>query len=197
MSKPKKIIDNPTSAELIKQFEAFESLEALYKAFPFARRLFPNMEQAFNEFKKIKKQAEILKVPDQFNERFANLGWIAYESMNIEVMQEAINIHDTVGKDAAEQFLADSYDADCLKWGIRWFNGSPEFRRRIRLAELAREDYLAGRYHACIPLLLSLLDGLVNDVSKHVGGKWGQSPFLVRLRPENRKEKGNRGNRGK
>jgi len=27
VSKPKKIIDNPTSAELLKQFEAFESLE--------------------------------------------------------------------------------------------------------------------------------------------------------------------------
>jgi hypothetical protein len=169
VSKPKKIIDNPTSAELIKQFEAFESLEALYRAFPFARRLFPNMEQVFNEFKEIKERADILKVPDRFNERFANLGWIAYESMNMEVMQEAIKIYDTEGRDTAEQFLADSYDADCLEWGIRWFNGSPEFRRRIRLAKLAREDYLAGRYHACIPLLLSMLDGLVNDVSKHVG----------------------------
>lgn len=169
MSKPKKIIDNPTSAELLKQFEAFESLEALYKAFPFARKLFPNMEQAFNEFKKIKKQAEILKVPDRFNERFASLGWIAYELMNMEVMQEAINIYDSEGKDAAEQYLAESYDADCLEWGIRWFNGNKEFRRRMRLAELAREDYLAGRYHACVPLLLSMLDGLVNDVSKHVG----------------------------
>ena len=89
MSKPKKIVDNPTSAELLKQFEVFESLEALYKAFPFARRLIPKMEDAFNEFKKIKKQAEILKVPDQFNERFANLGWIAYESMNMEVMQKS------------------------------------------------------------------------------------------------------------
>ena len=169
MNKPKKIIDNPTSAELLKQFDAIENLEALYEAFPFARHLFPNMEQAFNEFKKIKKQAEMLKVPDQFNERFSNLGWIAYESMNVEVMQKAINIHDTEGKDAAEQFLADSYDADCLEWGIRWFNGNQEFRRRVRLAELASEDYLAGRYHACIPLLLSMLDGLVNDVSKHVG----------------------------
>lgn len=169
MSKPKKIIDNPTSAELIRQFEAFESLEALYRDFPFARRLFPNMEQSFNEFKKIKEQTEILKAPDRFNERFASLGWIAYESMNMEVMQEAIKIYDTEGPDAAEKFLVDSYDAECLEWGIRWFNGSPEFHRRIRLAELAREDYLAGRYHACIPLLLSMLDGLVNDVSKHVG----------------------------
>ncbi len=127
------------------------------------------MEQAFNEFKKLKKQAEILKVPDRFNERFASLGWIAYESMNMEVMQEAINIYDSEGKDAAEQYLAESYDADCLEWGIRWFNGNKEFRRRMRLAELAREDYLAGRYHACVPLLLSMLDGLVNDVSKRVG----------------------------
>ncbi len=169
MSKPKKIIDNPTSAELLKQFAAFESLEALYKAFPFARRLFPKMEDALNEFLKIKKQAEILKVPDQFNERFANLGWIAYESMNMEVMQKAINIHDTEGKETAEKLLADSYDEETLKWGILRFNGNRDFRKRIRLTELAREDYLAGRYHACIPLLLSLLDGLVNDVSKHVG----------------------------
>lgn len=169
MSKPKKIIDNPTSAELLKQFEAFESLEALYKAFPFARKLFPKMEGAFNEFNKIKKQVEILKVPDQFNECFANLGWIAYESMNMEVMQKAINIHDTDGNDAAEKFLADSYDEETLKWKILRFNGNRDFRKRIRLVELAREDYLADRYHACIPLLLSLLDGLVNDVSKHVG----------------------------
>jgi hypothetical protein len=127
------------------------------------------MEKTFDDFSEIKKQAEILRVPDQFNDRFVSLGWIAYESMNMEVMQSAISIYDSDGKEAAELFLANSYDEQCLEWGIRWFNGSPEFRRRIRLAELAKEDYLAGRYHACIPLLLSMLDGLVNDVSKHVG----------------------------
>lgn len=169
MSKSKKIIDNPTSAELLKQVAAFESMEALYKAFPFARRIFPKMEDAFNEFNKIKKQAEILEAPDQFNERFSNLGWIAYESMSMEVMQKAINIYDAEGKGPAEQFLADSYGEETLKWGIFRFNGNRDFRKRVRLAELAREDYLAGRYHACVPLLLSLLDGLVNDVSKHVG----------------------------
>jgi hypothetical protein len=34
---------------------------------------------------------------------------------------------------------------------------------------LAKVDYLAKRYHACISLLLSLTDGLVNNISKHVG----------------------------
>lgn len=127
------------------------------------------MEDAFNEFNKVKNQAKILELPDQFNERFANLGWIAYESINMEMMQKAIDIYDTDGKDAAEKYIADSYDEEKLKWGILQFNGNREFKKRIRLIELVREDYLAGRYHACIPLLLSLLDGLVNDVSKHVG----------------------------
>ena len=169
MSKPKKIIDNPTSAELLRQMQAFESLEVLYKIFPFARKLFPGMDQAFAGFAEIKKQAEILKVPDRFNECFASLGWIAYESMNMEVMKEAIKIYESQGEEAAENYLANSYDEDCVKWGIQWFNGNSEFRRRIRLAELAKIDYLAGRYHACIPVLLSMLDGLVNDISKHVG----------------------------
>ncbi|WP_130537648.1 hypothetical protein [Thiomicrorhabdus indica] len=169
MSKSKKIVDNPSSAELLKQIEAFEGLETIYQVLPFARRLFPKMEDTIIEFKKIKKQAEILKIPDQFNERFANLGWIAYESMNMEVAQKAINIHDTEDKGEAEKFLADSYDEETLKWGILRFNGNRDFRKRIRLTELAKDDYLAGRYHACTPLLLSLLDGLVNDVSKHVG----------------------------
>lgn len=87
----------------------------------------------------------------------------------MEVMRSAISIYDSEGQETAELFLAESYDEKCLERGIRWFNGNPEFRRHIRLAELAKEDYLSRRYHACIPLLLSMLDGLVNDVSKHVG----------------------------
>lgn len=169
MSSQKRIIDNPTSVDLLTQFQAFERLVALYRFFPFARKLFPSIEKAIDDFAEIKKQAEVLRVPDQFNGRFAHLGWIAYESMSLEVMQSAISIYDSEGKDTAELFLADSYDEKCLEWGISWFNGNSEFRRRIRLAEFAKDDYLAGRYYACIPLLLSMLDGLVNDVSKRVG----------------------------
>ncbi|WP_213538985.1 hypothetical protein [Nitrosospira sp. NRS527] len=89
--------------------------------------------------------------------------------MSLEVMKQAIGTFEEKGLDAAEDYLASSYDADALKWGLLRFNGHPEFRKRIRLAELARDDYLADRYYACIPLLLSLLDGLVSDVSRHVG----------------------------
>jgi hypothetical protein len=169
MSKDKRIIDNPSSAEMIKQLQACESLEALYKALPFARKLFPKFEDVFAKFSDVKKQAEILSIPDKFNDTFNECGWIAYESMNLEVMKEAVSLAESEGFEKAEIFLSEHYTEETLKWGILRFNGNTEFRRRIRLAELAKADYLAERYHACIPLLLSLLDGIVNDVSKHVG----------------------------
>lgn len=166
MSKPKKIKDNPSFVEVTNQIKG---IEALYNISPLLKIFFPKIDEAFASVPEIRDQAKIFEIPDEFNERFSELGWVAYETMNLEVMKEAINKHDTVDIKAAEQFLTDSYDAECLKWGLLRFQGNKEFRRRMRLFELAKEDYLAERYHACIPLLLSLLDGIVNDISKHVG----------------------------
>ena len=166
MSKPKKIKDNPSFVQVTNQIKG---IEALYKISPILKIFFPKISKAVEGFPEIKNQAKIFEVPDKFNERFSELGWVAYESMSLEVMKEAIAKYDTEGVKVAEQFLTDSYDADCLKWGVLRFQGNQEFRRRMRLIELAKEDYLAKRYHACIPLLLSLLDGIVNDISKHVG----------------------------
>lgn len=169
MSKDSKIADNPTAKEIIEQMNTFDSFEALYRLILFSKKLFPKLDSVFSDFSKLKEQTEILLVPDQFNEIFSAHGWIAYESMNFDVMKAAIDFYESEGLVKAEEYLADSYDEETLKWGILRFIGNNDFRKRIRLAELAQEDYLSGRYHACVPLLLSLLDGLVNDVSKHVG----------------------------
>ncbi len=169
MSKNSKIADNPTAKEFIEQIKAFDSFEALYRVIPFSKKLFPKLDSVFTDFSKLKKQASILLIPDEFNKLFSQHGWIAYESMNLDVMNSAIDLHESEGLERAEEYLADSYNEETLKWGILRFNGNSDFRKRIRLMELAQEDYLSGRHHGCVPLLLSLLDGLVNDVSKHVG----------------------------
>jgi hypothetical protein len=169
MDKESKIADNPSAKDMLEQINGFDGFEALYRAIPFSKKLFPKLDNIFSDFSKLKDQALILLIPDQFNEIFSPQGWIAYESMNFEVMKEAIKLYKNEGLAKAEEYLANSYDEETLKWGIVRFNGHSEFRRRIRLVELAKEDYLSGRYHGCTPLLLSLLDGLVNDVSKHVG----------------------------
>lgn len=169
MSKSNRIIDNLSCAEWIEQLQVFGSLESIYRELPFARKLFPNLGDAFAKLSEIKKQAEILQMPDRFNEIFSPYGWIAYESMNLEVIREAINHYEASGIEKAELYLAETYDEETLRFRIKQFNGNSEFRRRIRLVSLAKDDYLAERYHACIPLLLSILDGVVNDVSRHVG----------------------------
>ncbi len=169
MSNANKIIENHSSSELLKQLQAFQSLEKLYKAIPFAKTLFPKLEDTFSRFADLRDQAEILAVPDRFNDLFGSLGWVAYESMNLEAMKEAIHIAESMDINAAEEHLATYYNKETIEFGIQRFKSHPEFRRRLRLIELAKTDYLAQRYHACIPLLLSLLDGLANDISNHVG----------------------------
>jgi hypothetical protein len=165
----RRIAENDSAAEMLQLIQGVGSIESLYRAIPLLKRIFPGFKDTADQLARLKEQAKVLLIPDRFNDLFSESGWIAYESMNLEVMKQAIATCEAEGLKEAELFLANSYDADTLKWGIQWFNGHPEFRKRIRLAELAKEDYLAERYHACIPLLLSLLDGLVNDVSKHVG----------------------------
>jgi hypothetical protein len=164
-----KIIDNPSTKQILGQIRALETLESLYNLLPWANRLCPKFTEIFSDFSEIKSQVEMLLLPDQFNEIFALSGWIAYESLNADVIKKAIEIAENSEFIDAEKFLADYYDEDTLKWAILRFNGHPDFYKRLRLVELAKDDYFAERYHACIPLLISLTDGLVNDISKHVG----------------------------
>lgn len=169
MTDKKRIVDNESIAEMLRLIEGASAIESLWHAIPLLQQAFPRLPDFSEKLAELKEQSRIFLLPDRFNEIFASLGWTAYESMGLEVMKKAIETFEVYGLEAAEDYLVGTYDADSLKWGILRFNGHDEFRKRMRLVELAKEDYLAGRYHACTPLLLSLMDGLVNDVSRHVG----------------------------
>ncbi|MET7571234.1 hypothetical protein ABZT04_22425 [Streptomyces sp. NPDC005492] len=54
-------------------------------------------------------------------------------------------------------------DYDALALRLRMINKLPALRRRRHLIVQAHEDYAAGRYYACIHLLLSVMDGFVNE----------------------------------
>lgn len=107
----------------------------MYKAIPFAKKILPNLEDVFNDLEQLKEQASILEIPDRFNDLFSAQGWVAYESMNLDVMKGAIGVYESGGMEKAEQYLSESYDEDTLTWGILRFNGNPEFRRRIHYVE--------------------------------------------------------------
>lgn len=169
MANKKCIADNESIAKMLGLIQSASAIESLWQAVPLFQKMFPRLSDFSEKLAELKDQSKILLLPDRFNELFASSGWISYESMSTDVMRKAIETFEAHGLGAAEDYLVSTYDADTLQWGILRFNGHPEFRKRMRLVELAKDDYLAGRYHACTPLLLSLMDGLANDVSRHVG----------------------------
>ncbi|NYT22719.1 hypothetical protein H0A73_03805 [Alcaligenaceae bacterium] len=169
MTDKKRIADNESVAEMLRLIQGASAIESLWQAFPLLQQAFPQLKGVSENLAELKQQSKILLLPDRFNELFASSGWIAYESMSMDVMKKAIETFEAHGLEAAEDYLVSTYDADTLRLGILRLKRHPEFRKRMRLVELAKDDYLAGRYHACTPLLLSLMDGLANDVSRHVG----------------------------
>jgi len=169
--KSKKIVNNPSSRKLLDPIQGMKQLITLQRFLPKKLHFIPDVEKHLEQLEALQHQAlELTGLPDKFNEIFAPFGWIAYESMSVEVMKSAISAAEENGIDDAEVLLTEYYHdkntLDFLFRRIRWYGG---FDKRMRLLDLVREDFEAKRYHACIPLLLALIDGIFNDLSNHVG----------------------------
>lgn len=165
-----KIEDNSSYKKLKQQFEGVDALRNILDFLPI-----PGLDPI--EFKKmlkplddIKQQFEIIsKAPDKFNHHFANRGWIAHESMNQDLVFSCIELAEKGQIAEAEQELIEYYSSDKMKWLKHQFKGLDAFRKRYELINLAYEDTIAERYHACIPVLLLVIDGGVNDTDKVTG----------------------------
>lgn len=87
-----------------------------------------------------------------------------YGDMNLEVAIEAIETAEEKGLEAGEQVLLDYYDAEAVNFNLNRMQAIQAFRPRIRLARKALNDYRDERFHACIPVVLALMDGLVQEL---------------------------------
>lgn len=163
----KKIKDNPTSAELL---QTVEGMKHLSKIVSFLEKLGiknAKLSKAFEQVPDlVQKTNDLIHLPDRFNDHFSKVGWVAHESMNMELMKEAVKLADADRFAEAEHLLTEHYDEETLHWGLTFMKGLEEYRPREELAQKAKEDYLAGRYHACIPVVLTIIDGIVNDIEQ-------------------------------
>jgi len=118
------------------------------------------LEEQFSQF----------DIPDKFNEHFLKRGWIAHESINSEAMIKAVELAEEGKFEEAEVILIDAYN-DNLGLSIQMIQYMEEIRPRKELLQLAYEDYLAERYHSCILLLFTIIDGFVVDTKEIEGNK--------------------------
>ena len=169
-----------------KTIEDARNLQKLKRAMPLLRpilKLFKadlgKAEEAFARIDELEQMAEELtRIPDRFNDLFASRGWIIYEMMNLEVAKAAIKRAESGDIDGAEDDLINYYDAKTVRHQLQLMNGVVAFHSRMRLARKALDDYLEGRFHACIPVVLALLDGLVNELHEKNRGFFAEGTEL-------------------
>jgi len=170
-----KIGNNPSAKKMKESLEVMKMLENATETGLFDG-LIPlgldkeGLSNAFSTLGEIEEQMSVLDIPDKFNEHFLERGWIAHESINFTAMKTAVELAENGQLDEAEQVIIDAYDEN-LELSVKMIQWMEEMRPRSELLQLAYEDYLDERFHSCILMLFTIIDGLVADVKEIDGNK--------------------------
>lgn len=171
-----KIRDNPSFKKMDQNFEGAKSFKNLVDmgildGLSMYGANIDDISENLSKMVGMEKEFELItNMPDRFNEHFLKLGWIAHESMNFEEMKKAVELGDEEKFKEAEHGLIEYYSNN-LELSIKMVQWIEEFKPRNELIQLAYDDYLAGRYHACIPVIFLIIDGVVADTKEIEGNK--------------------------
>jgi hypothetical protein len=167
MNKKDKIENNPSYAKMREEMEGFSALSNFMGLFGLGGKQWKEIKKQFPE---LKNQLEVLsKTPDKFNEYFAQRGWVAHESINFDAMKQAVVFAENGNLEEGEKVLIDQYSPTNMELKLHWLKNEEAFKIRYELILKAFEDYKEERYHSCVPLVLMLTDGAVNDITKSKG----------------------------
>lgn len=108
------------------------------------------------------RMSELADRVDAFYDRLGSRHWVYHDWMNTEEI-DAI-LEETTTPEEAEDRLIEWYRHPvATKWHLQRLGAVPGVRERHHLLVRAREDYDADRFDACTLLLISVMDGFVND----------------------------------
>jgi hypothetical protein len=176
VSENNKIQDIPSFRKVrsdAKNLKAFkEALPVLHPALKLMGADTDQIDQALKKIDVLEESVEdLITVPDRFNDHFAPLGWIMYEEMDLQIAKIALEKADSGDVIGAETYLTEYYNPEIVQQKLHRMNHIEEFRRRMPLAQKALTDYCRKRYHACVPVMLALIDGMVNELHLKARGK--------------------------
>ncbi|WP_148859128.1 hypothetical protein [Natronococcus pandeyae] len=168
------IRDLPKYQEAIKQAN---SLDQLIQIFP----LLELMGADTSELSAIYEDEELediiddiektIEVPDRFVDALGEKGWVIHERLNLDIASEAAKKAENGDVDEAEELLVSYFDRKTIDINLVQMKSISAFKPRYMLARKAAEDYEEGRFHACVPVVLMLIDGLVQQVHIDVFGE--------------------------
>jgi hypothetical protein len=140
---------------------SFVEMQQQIKGLKLLRFLIPKDSRA--DIKELERQLKHLgDTVDRFYQVLGSRNWIFHDSLSVDRMAAILDACAT--PDEAERRLIEYYmdpeDPQALLRPVRAF---PALRKRMHLIQCARDDYFAGRYYACVLVLLTVMDGFVNE----------------------------------
>lgn len=144
--------DLPTAVELEKQIAAFEAF----------RFLLPRKKR--DELKEIRAEYErITSTVDRFYELLGDRHWVYTDDLQLTEMATVIDVEEA---ETAERRLIQYYRSpNRIRFPLHRLNRFPEIRPRMHLLEKALNDYEEERFYSAILVLLTVMDGFVNDLN--------------------------------
>jgi hypothetical protein len=166
----KKIENNPSLKKLKDDAKNFKALRDSWPILrPFLKLFGAKVDNIDKELSKVeglvKETERLVSLPDRFNDRFSEQGWILLDNMDVSSAEEAIKIYDDKGLIDAEEYLVNYFSPEWVTNHFFYLKHIAGFRDRYDLTTLALNDYKEGRYYASILVVLTTIDGLINEVN--------------------------------
>ena len=141
--------DLPTFVELRQQVRSLKALSLLKPSIrPELRKLEAEMTR-------------LASLIDRFYDTLGSRNWLYHEDLNVNRIGE---ISELSSLDEQESALIAIYqEQETLPFMVRRLGRHDGMRQRLPLLEASLGDYHAGRYAGMIHVLLSVMDGFVND----------------------------------
>lgn len=111
-----------------------------------------------------KEFTKLIEGAKKYEEYFSDKGWVNYSSLKPEYIYEAVEAYENESLEIAEEVILEHYSPDSVEAHRLFLRGAEASRIRLDLVDLAYIDYRAGLYHAVVLNLITIIDGIVNDV---------------------------------
>ncbi|WP_435192098.1 hypothetical protein [Streptomyces sp. bgisy126] len=123
---------------------------------------------------------ELADTVDAFYQLLGDKHWIFHGQMSLIAIRDVLDTADG-DADRAEQLLIEYYhDPERLELMLLPLRKLPAMRRRFDLVDKARQDYFDGRFYSTIHVLLSVMDGFVNEFETIRRGLHARKPEELR-----------------
>lgn len=148
------IMNMPTVVELKQQVRALSAISSILRN-----------NEIKEEMRKTKaKLDETLEIVERFYSILGKRNWVFSDALNLDRMK---TILENDNADEAEKALISYFkEPGMLETQINRLHCFPDMRPRLPLLRKAEIDYREGRYYSSTLVVVTIMDGFVNDANK-------------------------------